>query len=204
MSNNRRISELSSSPSLQTGDFLLVARPGDNSYKISFENLEASFTGFLKTVPAVTGDEVGTVATIVGGNIESTSPSTGSLVVKGGAGISKRLNVSGDARIYSNTQSLSYLDGALTVDGGIGVAKNLNVGGDLDVSGTSLFHGTLGASGDAIIGGVATFKNDIDLSNQDLLNCKNIHVEDYIYVAGTPYRVVDETTAIAYGLILGV
>lgn len=204
MSNNRRISELNFIPVLQTGDFLMVARPGDNSYKISFEDLENSFTGFLRSIPDVGDTGVGTNATIVGGNIESTDPTTGSLVVRGGAGISKRLNVSGDTRVYSDTQSLSYSDGALVVDGGAGIGKNLNIGGYLDVSGASILHGTVGMSGDAIVGGNLTLYNHLDLSSQDLLNAKNIHVEDYIYVAGTPYRVVDETLAIAYGLVLGV
>lgn len=97
---------------------------------------------------------------------ESTSPSTGALVVRGGVGVAKNLNVGGNGDVNGNfnvdgnfsvggsttftgpssfggklnitdaTQSTSITTGAITVAGGVGIGKNLNVGGNGDVDGT--------------------------------------------------------------------
>ncbi|KAJ3371231.1 hypothetical protein GGF31_003408 [Allomyces arbusculus] len=70
---------------------------------------------------------------------ESTSTSTGALVVPGGVGIAKNLNVGGIGHIYNTTQSTSLSTGAFVVDGGAAVAKSLNVGSVLGTwNGTSL------------------------------------------------------------------
>jgi hypothetical protein len=81
---------------------------------------------------------------------QSTSISTGSLIVSGGVGIAKNLyiggnlNVSGTTTsvydtmsISSTTDSSNSLTGSLTVSGGVGIAKNLNVGANFSVNGVA-------------------------------------------------------------------
>jgi hypothetical protein len=74
---------------------------------------------------------------------QSTSKDTGCLVLEGGLGVERNLNVGGDLGVSGNfsidgtTQSTSTTTGALTVDGGVGIVKNLNVGGDFDVDGSA-------------------------------------------------------------------
>ena len=64
----------------------------------------------------------------VGGEFDSSSKSTGSLVVKGGVGIEKRLFV-------GSTDDTSSKDtGALVVEGGVGIEKRLFVGSTDDTS----------------------------------------------------------------------
>ena len=86
---------------------------------------------------------------------QSTTKDNGALIVKGGVGIEKNLNVggkvnlSGDAQfggklhITDQTQSTSTTTGALIVDGGTGIGKNLNVGGTLNITGTTTLNNTL-------------------------------------------------------------
>ena len=68
---------------------------------------------------------------------ESTSTSTGALVVAGGVGIGLNLNVGGASMfgkmttIKSMAESLDSTTGALKVLGGVGIRKNLHVGGDV-------------------------------------------------------------------------
>ena len=65
---------------------------------------------------------------------QSTSKDTGALVVEGGVGIEKNLNVGGTLNVANTTQSTSKDTGALVVEGGIGIEKNVNVGGSLNVT----------------------------------------------------------------------
>jgi len=67
---------------------------------------------------------------------ESTSCTTGALIVAGGVGISRRLNVCGDVKFNSTTASSSTSTGALVVSGGVGFAGNANIGGNTSISGT--------------------------------------------------------------------
>ena len=74
---------------------------------------------------------------------QSTTPATGSLVVAGGTGIAKNLNVGGAFNaggtstfggvlsITDGTESTSPTTGALVITGGVGVGKRLNVGGNV-------------------------------------------------------------------------
>jgi hypothetical protein len=72
---------------------------------------------------------------------ESVSTTTGALVVAGGVGIGKNLNVGGIERIWNTTESTNVTDGALTIDGGVGISKKLNVGGDTKMYGRATVHG---------------------------------------------------------------
>ena len=65
---------------------------------------------------------------------ESTTTTTGALVLSGGAGIAKNVYIGGAVSVVSTTDSSSTATGALTVAGGAGIAKNLFVGGSVVVS----------------------------------------------------------------------
>ena len=85
--------------------------------------------------------------------LQSTSTTTGGLVVKGGFGLGGNLNVGGISKfggpvafaaavnITDETESTNTTTGALIVSGGLGLAKRLNVGGGV------LFGSTLGITG---------------------------------------------------------
>lgn len=113
---------------------------------------------------------------------ESTSTTTGALVVFGGFGLGGNLNVGGESAfggpvkfaaavsITDLTESTSTTTGALIVGGGVGIGKRLNVGGDtkfesnLGVIGLSSFDNTTEStafSNGAIVslGGVGIAKN---------------------------------------------
>ena len=85
--------------------------------------------------------------------LQSTSTTTGGLVVRGGFGLGGNLNVGGISKfggpvafaaavnITDKTESTNDTTGALIVSGGLGLAKRLNVGGGV------LFGNTLGVTG---------------------------------------------------------
>lgn len=62
---------------------------------------------------------------------ESTSVSTGALVVDGGVGILKNTHIGGQLHATATTESTSTTTGAIRVNGGVGVAKNVTVGGSI-------------------------------------------------------------------------
>jgi len=83
---------------------------------------------------------------------QSVSSTTGSVIVSGGLGIAKNLNVGGtfdvvgetnlsSVIVNTTTNSESSSTGSLIVAGGLGVAKNINIGGDLHTNGNILCHG---------------------------------------------------------------
>ena len=86
-------------------------------------------------------------------SLQSTSTTTGALVVNGGLGLGGNLNVGGESKfggpvefgaavtISDATQSTSTTTGALKVTGGVGIGKRLNVGEGV------LFGSTLGVTG---------------------------------------------------------
>ena len=86
-------------------------------------------------------------------SLQSTSTTTGGLVVRGGFGLGGNLNVGGTSKfggpvefaaavkITDETESISTTTGALIVSGGLGLAKRLNVGGGV------LLSSTLGVKG---------------------------------------------------------
>lgn len=81
----------------------------------------------------------------------SASTSTGSLLLKGGAGIAKKLYVGDEVHCISTVNSSGVTSGSLIVSGGAGIASNLNVGGALNlvsgISATSTSTGALVISG---------------------------------------------------------
>lgn len=67
---------------------------------------------------------------------QSSSSTTGSLIVNGGVGIQKSLNVGGECVIINSTDSTSSSTGALRIIGGLGIEKALHLGTNLYVGGT--------------------------------------------------------------------
>lgn len=95
-------------------------------------------TAAYTVLPAIGGIQTGGSASIgdvlnVGGTTDSSSSSTGSLIVKGGVGIAKKLYVGGATNIVDTTASSSSSTGALIVAGGAGIGGNLYVGGTINV-----------------------------------------------------------------------
>lgn len=64
---------------------------------------------------------------------ESTNTVTGALVVDGGVGIAKQLNIGGITQIANETQSTNSTNGSLIVKGGVGIVKNVHLGGTIHV-----------------------------------------------------------------------
>ena len=114
--------------------------------------------------------------------LQSTSTTTGGLVVKGGFGLGGNLNVGGISKfggpvafaaavnITDETESISTTTGALIVSGGLGIAKKMYVGGavslggTLGVTGISNFYSTAQSTATTngalvISGGVGIAKN---------------------------------------------
>lgn len=77
------------------------------------------------------------------GTQDSTSCTTGALVINGGVGIAKNLNLCGILSINNTTQSTDCTTGALVIAGGVGIAKNLNVCEDLTVKVNTYLNGNV-------------------------------------------------------------
>lgn len=79
--------------------------------------------------------------TLTNGNYNSFSTTTGAMVVSGGTGIAKNLNVGGGAKVAGNTTLKGQVkvtdgrpsfipdSGAIVVAGGVGIGKELSIGG---------------------------------------------------------------------------
>jgi hypothetical protein len=93
---------------------------------------------------------------------ESTSCTTGALIVAGGVGISKRLNVCGDVKFSSTTASTSTSTGSLVVSGGVGIGGNTNIGGYAAIASYATVGGNLSAGGNLSVTGSSTFTGTID------------------------------------------
>jgi enhancing lycopene biosynthesis protein 2 len=99
----------------------------------------------------------------ISGTTQSTSTTTGAIVVAGGVGIASNLfvggnsTISGQERITNTTQSTSSTSGALIVSGGVGIASNLFVGGNTTISGqeriTNTTQSTSSTSGALVVSG---------------------------------------------------
>jgi hypothetical protein len=81
----------------------------------------------------------------------STTPTTGALIVSGGAGIAKTSYFGQDVKIQGTTPSTSSATGALVVSGGVGISESLNVG----TRSTSGYGDVVGGFGGSINGTVA-------------------------------------------------
>jgi len=111
---------------------------------LTAQSLNASLNAKVDASNAqITGGQITGVTTVdISGTTDSTSPSTGALVVAGGAGVGESLQVGGNVTVGNNayinspTQSVSTTTGALVVAGGAGIADNVNIGGSVTVGGS--------------------------------------------------------------------
>lgn len=81
-------------------------------------------------------------ALFLGDGDDSTSASTGELVVNGGAATSGNIYAGGNLRVLDATESDSTTTGSGVFTGGVGVGGNLNVGGNLVVEGDLTYVST--------------------------------------------------------------
>jgi len=78
-------------------------------------------------------NEFGGFTQIGNGSINSSSTTTGSLVVSGGLGVTGNANIGGTVRITNTTASTTSSSGALTVSGGVGIGLSASIGGRLQL-----------------------------------------------------------------------
>jgi hypothetical protein len=118
------------------------------------------------------GSSATTTARIMGAltlpnTTSSTSSTTGALIVSGGVGIAKELNVvgvttlTGVATISNTTASTNTTTGALKVGGGAGIVGNVNVGGTLGVTGATTLSSTLNAGATTLASSTITGNESI-------------------------------------------
>ncbi len=114
-------------------------------------------------------NEFGGYTQIGNGSINSSSTSTGSLVVVGGLGITGNANIGGSVVLSSSTTSISTTTGALIVSNGVGIGGSLYVGSasrftsstaSLNTSSGSLVvSGGVGIGGSINVGGASRFSD---------------------------------------------
>lgn len=100
----------------------------------------------------------------IGGNISSTTPTTGSLKVFGGAGITGNAFIGGTTTITDTTESFTTTSGSLVVSGGAGIAKSLFVGTTLSVG---------QAPGYVVPNNLASFVSTVNSYNQVVIQNKS-------------------------------
>ena len=100
----------------------------------------------------------------VGGNLGSTSITSGSLQVRGGVGITGNAFIGGTASITNTTESSSTTSGALVISGGAGIAKSLFVGTTLSVGALPSYN---------IPNNLASFVSTVNSYNQVVVQNKS-------------------------------
>jgi hypothetical protein len=130
-----------------------------NASQLNGTNLATNIvSSSLTTVGTLNSLTVGGQTNITVGT-QSSSSTTGALVVTGGIGASGNIYTAGNMVVSSTTASTSTTSGALQVAGGMGVAGNTYIGGNLIVTGTittltgETITGNLSVSGTETLGG---------------------------------------------------
>ena len=136
------------------------------------QNGGISGVSFFQATASILAPQINATSILQASNsaLDSFSPTTGALVVSGGAGVAKNLNVGGSTTstgpltIQSATESSNKDTGALIVEGGVGIERNLNIGGATTSSGiTSIANitdsTTTGTGALVVDGGVGIAKN---------------------------------------------
>lgn len=145
---------------------------------------------------------------------ESTSNNTGSLIVDGGVGIAKNVNIGGNLDVDLNTalhgtltvdlatllkstldvtglsnfnnttDSTAYTNGAVVVDGGVGIAKRLNVHGAVDFDSTLNTDGAVTFNSTLDVDGATTLNNTLDVDGASVLH-NTLKVEGITSITNT-------------------
>ena len=119
---------------------------------------------------------------LVNSTTQSTSPTTGALIVVGGVGVGKNLNIGQNLGVTQNAGITGYVDiynstntdlagttGALIVVGGVAIGKNLFVGGTSWFNNNVNIFGDLGVTGNLGITGNVNLYGDLGITgNVDL------------------------------------
>jgi hypothetical protein len=99
----------------------------------------------VNATATITGDYFAKSMTL-GDTTNSTSTSTGAVIVSGGMGILKNINVGGVSKFMDTVDSSSTSTGSLKIAGGLGVAKDLYAGANVRILGNAdTFGATTGA-----------------------------------------------------------
>ena len=121
-----------------------------NATDLSFAGAATTLTvGATSGTTTIRNNLTNTGNILINATTQSTDKDTGALVIEGGVGVEKNLNVGGEFAVTGNIninnteQSTNSTTGALIVDGGVGVAKNLNVGGDVVITGNLQVDGAV-------------------------------------------------------------
>lgn len=140
---------------------------------------------FVNTIDAMSNVDVDGVLHVTN-TTQSNSTSEGAVIVDGGVGIAKNLNIGGNETLSgrliqtNTTESVNITTGAIVTSGGIGVGRNISIGGNETLAGlyrsTNLtdssnvstgavvIDGGLGVNKTAHIGG-ALFVHNLEYSN---------------------------------------
>lgn len=108
---------------------------------LTFNDVSGTLTATGLSATTITGTNTDTITLSATGLVDftnstdSTSSSTGALIVTGGVGISKKLNVAGTTNTFTgNTPSTSINTGTIVVTGGVGISENVTVGSNVSAS----------------------------------------------------------------------
>jgi len=166
----------------------------DNLAVSNFEFNDATFNGNVK----------------INSTTQSTSTSTGALVVVGGVGIGKNLNVGGNVgvsgytNIYDTTEAnCSGTTGALTVAGGVSIGKKLHVGGTGCFDSDVYIGGHLGVTGTGEVYGNFRAWKYLSIGNSVGPGTSQLHLNyDTGYETGKNFQLVaaDDTITIQHYL----
>lgn len=140
---------------LSTGDFNVIigSNTGSTIDGTSNNILIADGAGTIR----ISADSTGTVT--IPGTGDSSSASTGALVVSGGVGIGLKLTVGGAISVLSTASAISTTSGALQVAGGIGAVGNIHAAffyGD----GSNLTNVVANSFGGGTVAGATSFTNN--------------------------------------------
>ena len=147
-------------------------------------------------------DRAGTASPLFPQGVRVTGVTTSSSgfvgdVTGSATGLSGNVSAAGVLTLSNVTESTNSTTGALIVSGGVGIAKSLNVGGNLSVGGTLTYEdvtnvdviglatyrsgvqfgvagvgGTISATGDTQLVGIATFSGGVNFNGGSLLKEK--------------------------------
>ena len=87
---------------------------------------------------------------ILTSSTESTSATTGSLILTGGIGINANANIAGTVHVYGTNNASSTTTGTLIIDGGVSLAKNIYAGGNINASAGTLLSLNITSTSDSI------------------------------------------------------